>query len=49
MYFFFKSLFCFNLIFFKGITRLQDVDETQTELPERDNEESERLRVLFLG
>jgi len=30
-----------------GITRLQDVDETQTELPERDNEESERLRVFI--
>ena len=30
-----------------GITRLQDVDETLTELPERDNEESERLRIFI--
>merc|ERR1711956_108383 len=30
-----------------GVTRLQDVDETMTELPERDNEESERIRVFI--
>merc|ERR1712008_392952 len=29
--------------------RLQDVDETMTELPERDNEESERIRVFILA
>ena len=30
-----------------GVTRLQDVDETMTDLPERDNEESERVRVFI--
>ena len=29
-----------------GVTRLQDVDETMTELPEKDNDESDRLRVF---
>ena len=29
-----------------GVTRLQEVDETMTELPELDNEESERLRTF---
>jgi len=30
-----------------GVTRLQDVDETMTELPEKDNDESDRLRVFI--
>ena len=30
-----------------GVTRLQDVDETMTELPEKENDESDRLRVFI--
>lgn len=30
-----------------GVTRLQDVDETMTELPEKDNDESDRMRVFI--
>ena len=30
-----------------GVTRLQDVDETMTDLPEKETEESERLRLFI--